>query len=105
MTDKYLNGIPADSRAANKEGFLKITDVTHEKVEAARMLNDIAASRGQTLAQMAVAWLLADRRVTSVIIGASSVRQLESNLAAIDSPEFTSGQLDEICRIIEPSLL
>ncbi|MDE6090604.1 MAG: aldo/keto reductase [Duncaniella sp.] len=105
LTDKYLNGIPADSRAANKDGFLKITDVTHEKVEAARMLNDIAASRGQTLAQMAVAWLLADRRVTSVIIGASSVRQLESNLAAIDSPEFTSGQLDEIRRIIEPSLL
>ena len=100
LTDKYLNGIPADSRAANKDGFLKITDVTHEKVEAARMLNDIAASRGQTLAQMAVAWLLADRRVTSVIIGASSVRQLESNLAAIDSPEFTSGQLDEIRRII-----
>lgn len=105
LTDKYLNGIPADSRAANKDGFLKITDVTHEKVEAARMLNDIAASRGQTLAQMAVAWLLADHRVTSVIIGASSVRQLESNLAAIDSPEFTSGQLDEIRRIIEPSLL
>ena len=105
LTDKYLNGIPADSRAANKDGFLKISDVTHEKVEAARMLNDIAASRGQTLAQMAVAWLLADRRVTSVIIGASSVRQLESNLAAIDSPEFTSGQLDEIRRIIEPSLL
>lgn len=100
LTDKYLNGIPADSRAANKDGFLKITDVTHEKVEAARMLNDIAASRGQTLAQMAVAWLLADHRVTSVIIGASSVRQLESNLAAIDSPEFTSGQLDEIRRII-----
>lgn len=105
LTDKYLNGIPADSRAANKDGFLKISDVTHEKVEAARMLNDIAVSRGQTLAQMAVAWLLVDRRVTSVIIGASSVRQLESNLAAIDSPEFTSGQLDEICRIIEPSLL
>ena len=105
LTDKYLNGIPADSRAANKDGFLKITDVTHEKVEAARMLNDIAASRGQTLAQMAVAWLLADRRVTSVIIGSSSVRQLESNLAAIDSPEFTSGQLDEIRRIIEPTLL
>ena len=105
LTDKYLNGIPADSRAANKDGFLKISDVTHEKVEAARMLNDIAASRGQTLAQMAVAWLLADHRVTSVIIGASSVRQLESNLAAIDSPEFTSGQLDEIRRIIEPSLL
>lgn len=105
LTDKYLNGIPADSRAANKDGFLKITDVTHEKVEAARMLNDIAASRGQTLAQMAVAWLLADRRVTSVIIGASSVRQLESNLAAIDSPEFTSSQLAEIRRIIEPSLL
>ena len=105
LTDKYLNGIPADSRAATKDGFLKITDVTHEKVEAARMLNDIAASRGQTLAQMAVAWLLADHRVTSVIIGASSVRQLESNLAAIDSPEFTSGQLDEIRRIIEPSLL
>lgn len=105
LTDKYLNGIPADSRAANKDGFLKISDVTHEKVEAARMLNDIAVSRGQTLAQMAVAWLLVDRRVTSVIIGASSVRQLESNLAAIDSPEFTSGQLDEIRRIIELSLL
>lgn len=93
LTDRYLDGIPADSRAASKDGFLKLTDVTAEKVEAARNLNDIAASRGQTLAQMAVAWLLADRRVTSVIIGASSVRQLESNLEAVNGPEFLPDEL------------
>ena len=96
LTDKYLNGIPPTSRAANKDGFLQLSDVTPEKVEAARRLNEIAASRGQSLAQMAVAWLLADSRVTSVIVGTSSVRQLENNLAAIDSPEFTPEELATI---------
>ena len=96
LTDKYLNGIPPTSRAANKDGFLQLSDVTPEKVEAARQLNEIAASRGQSLAQMAVAWLLADSRVTSVIVGTSSVRQLENNLAAIDSPEFTPEELAAI---------
>ena len=96
LTDKYLNGIPPTSRAANKDGFLQLSDVTPEKVEAARRLNEIAASRGQSLAQMAVAWLLDDSRVTSVIVGTSSVRQLENNLAAIDSPEFTPEELAAI---------
>ncbi|WP_297072772.1 aldo/keto reductase [uncultured Duncaniella sp.] len=99
LTDRYLNGIPADSRVA-KGGFLKATDITPEKVDAARRLNGIAASRGQSLAQMAISWLLADARVTSVIIGASSVRQLENNLGALDGPEFNSEELKEIAKII-----
>ena len=99
LTDRYLNGIPADSRVA-KGGFLKATVITPEKVDAARRLNGISASRGQSLAQMAISWLLADARVTSVIIGASSVRQLENNLGALDGPEFNSEELKEIAKII-----
>lgn len=100
LTDRYLNGMPADSRAAKSTGFLKPDQVTDEKVARARRLNELAARRGQTLAQMALAWILTDSRVTSVIIGASSVRQLRSNLAAVDSPAFTPEEMDEINAIL-----
>lgn len=100
LTDRYLNGIPQGSRASKPGTFLKAEQVTPEKVEAARRLNDIASRRGQTLAQMALAWVLDDPRVTSVIIGASSVAQLESNIRCVDNLDFTPGELNEISSII-----
>lgn len=101
LTDRYLDGIPAGSRAARPTGYLKTCEVTDARIAAARRLGDIAAARGTTLAQMAIAWLLADRRVTSVIVGASSVRQLEANLKAVESPVFTDAELDEIRSIAD----
>lgn len=100
LTDKYLHGIPADSRAAKTTGFLKLSQVTDEKISKARKLNELAAKRGQSLAQMALAWILTDKRVTSVIIGASSVRQLNDNLKAIDGLSFSEEELKQINDII-----
>lgn len=100
LTDKYLHGIPAGSRAARSTGFLKPSQVTPEKIDKARRLNEIAALRGQSLAQMALAWILTDERVTSVIIGASSVAQLNANLRSIDSKKFTPQELAFITSII-----
>ena len=100
LTDRYLNGIPADSRAARPTGYLQTNQVTASKVEAARRLNEIAARRGQKLAQMALAWILTDLRVTSVIIGASSKEQIEINLGALDSPVFTPEELADIQQIL-----
>lgn len=96
LTDRYLNGIPEHSRAARSSGFLQTSQVTTEKVEMARRLNEIAARRGQTLAEMALAWVLRDERVTSVIVGASSVKQLADNLQALNLLEFTTDELNEI---------
>lgn len=95
LTDRYLGGIPADSRIA-RGGFLKKDSLTEQTIEKISALNQIAARRGQTLAEMALAWVLADKRVTSVIVGASSVGQLERNLAAINSPVITDEELREI---------
>lgn len=100
LTDRYLNGIPADSRAGRETGYLQVSDVTAQKVDKARRLGEIAARRGQKLAQMALSWILADRRVTSVIIGASSVGQIETNLGALDSAPFTAEELSEINDIL-----
>lgn len=100
LTDKYLHGIPADSRAAKTTGFLQISQVTDDKIAKARQLNETAARRGQSLAQMALAWILTDQRVTSVIIGASSVRQLNDNLKAIDGLSFSEEELKQINYII-----
>lgn len=100
LTDKYLHGIPADSRAAKSTGYLQQSEVTDDKIARARRLNEIAARRGQTLAQMALAWILTDERVTSVIIGASSVAQLKANLRAVDNPAFTPDELHLIDSII-----
>lgn len=97
LTDRYLAGIPEGSRAS-KLGTLKTEMLNEENLARARALNEIAKRRGQTLAQMAIAWTLRDPRVTSALIGASSVRQLEDNLGATDNLHFEDGELTEIDR-------
>jgi L-glyceraldehyde 3-phosphate reductase len=97
LTDKYLDGIPEGSRASHPSSLSRdlLTDETLAKI---RSLNEIAARRGQSLAQMALAWTLRDPRVTSALIGASSVTQLEANVAALENLEFTNEELAEIDR-------
>lgn len=100
LTDRYLKGIPADSRIAHG-GHLKKDALTPETVVRIRALNDMAAVRGQSLAQMALSWVLADSDVTSVIVGASSAAQLADSLKALDTPSFTTEELtmiDQICK-------
>ena len=97
LTDKYLHGIPDGSRAT-RGSTLSPDLLTAETLEKIQRLNDIAQTRGQTLAQMALAWALRDPRVTSALVGASSVEQLEANVAALDDLEFTDGELAEIDR-------
>lgn len=96
LTDRYLNGIPADSRAA-KDFSLKKDSITPDMIDALKELNKIAEERGQSLAQMALAWVLKDRRVTSVIVGASSVEQLKTNMQSIRNTVFS----DEEIRLID----
>jgi L-glyceraldehyde 3-phosphate reductase len=93
LTNKYLKGIPEGSRAANPNGFLQQEDVTPDKIEKAGRLNRIAGERGQSLAQMALAWVLKDKRITSVLIGASSVKQLDDNLDALNQLAFSEEEL------------
>ena len=93
LTDKYLNGIPADSRIKTDGRFLRESDVTGEKLEGIRKLNDLAASRGQTLAEMALAWLLHDRAITSVLAGASKPSQILDNIKAVENISFTDEEL------------
>jgi len=100
LTDRYLKGIPAGSRASKPYGFLKKHDITPEKLVKIQRLNEIAVKRGQSLAQMAIGWLLKDKRVTSVLAGASSVQQLKSNLAALDKLEFSAFELQEIEEVL-----
>lgn len=95
LTDRYLQGIPEDSRAA-REHFLKKASITEALLNTVTQLNDIADKRGQSLAQMALAWLLKDQRITSVLIGASSVKQLENSVRAIDNIDFTNEELASI---------
>ncbi len=97
LTDRYLQGVPEGSRAS-RPGSLSPDMLSEENLARVRALNDIASRRGQTLAQMAIAWALRDGRVTSVLIGASSVAQLEDNLAALDQLEFSAAELAEIDR-------
>ena len=97
LTNRYLHGIPPDSRAA-QHGTLRPEHLSEENIARARALDDIAARRGQSLAQMAIAWVLRDERVTSAVIGASSVRQLEDNLAALADLDFSNDELAEIDR-------
>src|SRR5688572_2647923 len=101
LTNKYLKGIPGDSRAAKSHGFLKVGEVTEEKLEKVRALNEIANQRNQTLAQMALTWLLKDKRITSVLIGASSVAQLDDSLDCLDKIGFSSTELDAIESILK----
>jgi L-glyceraldehyde 3-phosphate reductase len=95
LTDKYLNGIPPDSRAA-QNGSLSPKLLSDDALSRIRALNDIAARRGQSLAQLALAWTLRDPRVTSTLIGASSVEQLEANVASLDRLDFSPAELAEI---------
>jgi L-glyceraldehyde 3-phosphate reductase len=101
LTDKYLKGIPADSRAANPHGYLKVDDVTEQKILKARRLNEIAAERNQSLAQMAVAWLLKDPRITSVLVGVRNVEQLDDNLKALSNKTFTGDELKVIENVLK----
>ena len=100
LTDKYLNGIPEGSRAARESGFLKREQVTAERVEAAGKLNEIAKSRNQSLAQMALAWVLNDNRVSSCIIGTSSLAQLTGNLDTLKNLAFSAEETNSINQII-----
>ncbi len=100
LTGKYNNGIPEGSRVAGNSVFLQKSHLTPERIEAARKLADIAKQRGQSLAQMALAWVLSDERVTSVIIGTSSVAQLEDNLRTLDRLDFSAEELELIDSII-----
>jgi L-glyceraldehyde 3-phosphate reductase len=102
LTGRYLGGIPEDSRAG-RGGTLSSEMLSEENLERVRALNEIARGRGQTLAQLALAWTLRDPRVTSTLIGASSVRQLEENVAALERLDFTDDELAEIDRYAEES--
>ena len=96
LTNRYLNGIPEDSRVRTDGRFLKESVITEEKLAQIRALNDIAAARGQTLAEMALAWILRDGKVTSVLIGASKPQQILDNIAALDNTSFTDEELAAI---------
>ena len=100
LTDRYLNGIPADSRIAHDPRFLKADMLTPETLDRIRALNDLAAQRGEALATMALSWILHHSEVTSVIIGASSPEQLRRNLACLDSPDFTEEEIEAIQNIL-----
>ena len=100
LTDRYLNSIPSDSRVAKQTGFLS-EDRVILMLPQIKLLNEIAAQRGQSLAQMAIAWLLKDKRVTSVLVGASSVAQLENNLGAMGNTRFNETELSAIESVLK----
>lgn len=100
LTDKYLLGIPEDSRAAKSTGHLQREQVTVQKIEKIHQLNNIALNRGQTVAGMALSWLLKDDRVTSVLVGASSVPQLKDNLKALQNIRFSEDEINAIETIL-----
>jgi L-glyceraldehyde 3-phosphate reductase len=101
LTDKYLKGIPPDSRAAKDKRFLKPTDITEEKLVIINQLNNIAVSRNQTLAQMALVWILKDARVTSVLIGASTAAQVLNSIACLQNLKFSNEELKSIEDILQ----
>ncbi|MEO5946841.1 MAG: L-glyceraldehyde 3-phosphate reductase [Chitinophagaceae bacterium] len=101
LTNKYLKGIPEGSRAAKEHGFLQPSAITEERLQQIKALNDIAVNRNQSLAQMALAWLMKDKRVTSVLIGASSVAQLNDNLECLNNGFFSKKELEKIEEVIK----
>ena len=101
LTDKYLHGIPAGSRAARPTGFLRPEEVTPQKVAQASQLNDLAKERGQTLAQMALAWVLRHKTVTSALIGASRVEQIDDAVGTLKHLDFSSEELGKIESILK----
>ncbi|MGC8804065.1 MAG: aldo/keto reductase, partial [Bacteroidales bacterium] len=100
LTNKYLNGIPIDSRAGKAHGALKTEQITPQTIELIKKLDIIAQHRGQSLAQMAIAWLLKDPRITSVLVGASSIQQLLENLKALKNYNFSAEELMQINAIL-----
>lgn len=99
LSDRYLNGIPADSRIRTDGRFLNADAITPQRLAQIRALNNLAARRGQTLAEMALAWVLRDGVVTSVLIGASKPEQILDNIKAVSNTAFTAEELAEIDRI------
>ncbi len=102
LTDRYLQGIPSDSRASKPHGFLKKKDIDEHRLGQVHALNKLASVRGQSLAQMSLAWLLRDDRMTSALIGASRVEQIEQNVAAIANLKFSEDELAAIDSILRP---
>ena len=100
LTDRYLKGIPNDSRASKPYSFLKKNDIDEHRLAQVRALGELAASRGQALAQMALAWVLRDSRMTSALIGASRVEQIEQNVAALANLKFSQDELRRIDAIL-----
>lgn len=103
MTNRYLNGIPADSRAASGSQFLNPEQITEEKLEKVRQLNALAESRGQKLSQMALAWVLRHEEVTSVLIGASKTAQIDDAVGMLENRQFTAEELSLIDQILSSS--
>ena len=101
LTNRYLDGIPSDSRAGKPHGFLRPQHVTEERISMVRQLQEVAVQRGQSLAQMALAWVLRDPRMTSALIGASTVQQIEENVETLKNLAFTSEELARIDQILE----
>jgi L-glyceraldehyde 3-phosphate reductase len=101
LTDKYLKGIPEDSRWAKPHGFLNDQYATPDKIEKVRKLNNIAEARNQTLAQMAIAWLLKDNRITTVLVGASKPAQLADSLKSLENIIFEIDELEAIEKILK----
>lgn len=100
LTDRYLNGIPQNSRTPKPTGFLQPEEITEARLSQIRSLNELAKRRGQSLAQMAIAWVLRDPVVTSALIGVNRPEQLQQNLAALCNLSFSSEELDQIEQII-----
>jgi L-glyceraldehyde 3-phosphate reductase len=100
LTDRYLKGIPRDSRAGKPDTFLSKEDITTDKLSKVRKLNEIAQRRGQSMAQMALAWVLRQPAVTSALVGASRVSQIEDSVATLNRLDFSSNELDAIHRIL-----
>ncbi len=100
LTDRYLEGIPEDSRAAGSSIFLKTSDLTPEVMKKVKALNELAASRGQSLAQIALAWVLRGGRVTSVLVGASKPSQIEDSVKTVNKLDFSEAELTEIEKIL-----
>lgn len=101
LTNRYLNGIPEDSRALKPNSFLNEGDVSEEVLTKVRQLNGIAQGRGQSLAQMALAWVLREQKITSALIGASKVSQIEENVAALNRLDFSETELNMIEDILK----
>ena len=100
LTDKYLKGIPENSRAANVNGCLNSNDITPQRLSIIKELNNIASNRSQTLAQMAMAWILKDKRITSVVAGASSPDQIRENVGALENGDFTKEEMSNIEKVL-----